>query len=315
LAGLANRTAGVSPAVARGKERPGRPRSEDGPGEAIAVLEGVLDRATAALAAAGFEEPRRRARRLVAAALGLASAEVFAHPERALSAMERDRVAATLARMTAGEPLTRILGRREFWGLEFALSPDTLDPRPETETVIEAVLARRPDRRQAHRILDLGTGSGCLLLALLSEFPNATGIGVDVAPGAAATAQGNAIKLGLADRARFLVGDWGTALAGAFDIVVANPPYIARAAIPGLPSEVREHDPHRALDGGADGLAAYRAIAAELRRQLAPGGLFAAEIGSDQAASVTALLTGAGLTVETVLPDLAGLPRCIVARS
>lgn len=279
-----------------------------------ATIGAAITHAAAALAMAGCEEPRRRVRRLVAAALGLSSAEVFAHPERLLAIAEQERIAEMLARMAAGEPLTRILGRREFWGLEFALSPDTLDPRPETETVIEAVLARRPDRKQVYRILDLGTGSGCLLLALLSEFPNATGIGVDLAAGAAATARHNAEALGLPGRARFLVGDWGAALAGPFDIVVANPPYIPSAAIPALPPEVREHDPHRALDGGADGLAAYRAIAADLRRLLAPGGVFAAEIAADQAESVTAVLTRAGLRVEAVLPDLAGLPRCVLAR-
>jgi release factor glutamine methyltransferase len=283
-------------------------------GRVGATIGAAITHAAAALAMAGCEEPRRRARRLVAAALGLSLAELFAHPERALDAAEQKKIAVMLTRARAHEPLTRILGRREFWGLEFALSPDTLDPRPETETMVEAVLARRPDRRQAHRILDLGTGSGCLLLALLSEFPNASGIGVDLAPGAAAAARHNSEALGLAGRARFVVGDWGAALAGAFDIVVANPPYIASAAIPGLPPDVREHDPHRALDGGADGLAAYRAIAAGLAGLLASGGLFAAEIGSDQAESVTALLTGAGLQVEAVLPDLAGLPRCVVAR-
>ncbi|HEX6442923.1 MAG TPA: peptide chain release factor N(5)-glutamine methyltransferase [Stellaceae bacterium] len=274
----------------------------------------AITHAAAVLAAAGLDEPRRRARWLVAAALGLPPVEVFAHPERELSAVDQDRIAAMLARMAAGEPLTRILGQRGFWGLEFALSPDTLDPRPETETVIEAVLARRPDRSRAYRVLDLGTGSGCLLLALLSEFPNSRGIGVDVAPGAAATARHNAEALGLFDRAGFFAGDWAAALAGSFDIVVANPPYIPSAAIPGLPPEVRDNDPHRALDGGGDGLAAYRAIAADLPRLLDPDGLFVGEIASDQAKSVTAVLTGAGLTVEAVVSDLAGLSRCVIAR-
>ena len=283
-------------------------------GESYITVGNAIHHAATALSATSLDEPRRRARRLVAAALGLSPVEVFAHPERRLSAAEQDRIAAMLARMATGEPLTRILGHREFWGLEFALSADTLDPRPETETVIEAVLARRPDRWQAYRILDLGTGSGCLLLALLSEFPNSRGIGVDVAPGAAAAARHNAEALGLADRARFVAGDWGAALAGSFDLVVANPPYIPSAAIPKLPPEVREHDPHRALDGGGDGLAAYRVIAADLPRLLDPGGLFAGEIGFDQAESVTAVLAGAGLQVEAVLPDLAGLPRCVLAR-
>jgi release factor glutamine methyltransferase len=278
-----------------------------------ATIGSALDTAATALAKAGFDEPRRQARRLIAAALGLSAAELFAHPERSFAAAERQQIAAMLGRMLAREPLTRILGRREFWGLEFFLSADTLDPRPETETLIEAVLTRRPDRSRAYRILDLGTGSGCLVLALLSEFPNAAGIGIDIAPGAAATARRNAAALGFGERARFVVGDWGSALARRFDIIVANPPYIASAAIPELPPEVREHDPHRALDGGTDGLAAYRTIRADLPRLLAPKGLFAAEIGSDQAETVAALLNGASLAVETVVPDLAGLPRCIIA--
>lgn len=295
-----------APQAGEGVRRDRGGRVEAATGAAIMHIAAVL-------AAAGLDEPRRRARWLVAAALGLSPLDVFAHPERSLDAAEQRRIAAMLMRMTAGEPLTRILGRREFWGLEFVLSADTLDPRPETETVIEAVLARRPHRSRAYRILDLGTGSGCLLLALLSEFPKASGIGIDLATGAAATARHNAEALGLLDRAGFFAGDWGAALTGAFDIVVANPPYIPSAAILGLPPEVREYDPHRALDGGEDGLAAYRAIAADLSHLLAPGGLFAGEIGSDQAESVTAVLIRAGLAVEVVVPDLAGLPRCVIA--
>ena len=279
-----------------------------------ATIGSVFGAAAAALAAAGFDEPRRQTRQLIATGLGVSAAEVFAHPERSLTITEHQRIAAMLDRMLAREPLTRILGRREFWGLEFSLSADTLDPRPETETVVEAVFARRPDRCRAYRILDLGTGTGCLLLALLAEFQKASGLGIDIAPGAAVTARHNAEALGLGDRARFIVGDWSAALAGRFDIVVANPPYIASGAIPGLPQEVRAYDPHRALDGGADGLSAYRLIAAELPRLLPPDGLFAAEIGANQAKAVTELLAGAGLAVEAAVPDLAGLPRCVVAQ-
>lgn len=266
------------------------------------------------LAAAGFDEPRRRARRLVAAALDLSPTEVFAHPERPVSEQEAGRVGDILRRTLAHEPLSRVLGTREFWGLEFRLTADTLDPRPETETVVEAVLARVKDRRLPYRILDLGAGSGCLMLALLSELPEATGVGVDRAAGAAIAARKNAVTLGLVERTGFVVGDWAAAIAGRFDIVVANPPYIATAAIAGLAPEVRDFDPHLALDGGADGLDGYRAIAAALPRLLAAGGLFAAELGAGQAAAVAAILEGAGLAVEGVENDLAGIARCILAR-
>jgi release factor glutamine methyltransferase len=273
----------------------------------------ALDDIATALAAAGFDEARRRARRLLAAALRLSPAEVFARPERALAKPERERIGALLCRTIAREPLSRIVGTREFWGLEFLLSADVLEPRPETETVVEFVLARLPDRDRTYRFLDLGTGSGCLLLALLSEFRAACGIGIDIAPGAAAIARDNAKRLGLAGRALVAIADWGRAVAGPFDAIVANPPYIATAAIPSLPREVRDYDPHAALDGGDDGLAAYRAIAAELPRLLPPRGLFAAEIGAGQADSVAVILRGAGLHVDGVDPDLAGIPRCIAA--
>ena len=218
-----------------------------------------------------------------------------------------------LKRMLAHEPLSRIVGRREFWGLDFLLSADTLDPRPESETLVEIVLARLPERRRPRHFLDLGTGTGCLLLALLSEYPTADGVGVDIAPGAARTARENAERLGLGARARFVVGSWTAALTGRFDAIVANPPYIERAAIPALPPEVRDYDPIRALDGGADGLEAYRAIAAALPSLLPPGGLFAVETGIGQAASVAAILRRHGLRVEGIVPDLAGIERCVVA--
>jgi release factor glutamine methyltransferase len=226
---------------------------------------------------------------------------------------EGERVAELLVRMVRHEPLSRILGVREFWGLEFKLSPDTLDPRPESETIVEAALACLPDRNRAYRILDLGTGTGCLLLALLSELPVATGIGLDAAPGAIATARENAARLGLAERADFVVGDWGEPQAGKFDLVVANPPYIATGDITALPPEVRNFDPLRALDGGADGLGAHRAIVTALPRLLAAGGFFLTEIGQGQADDVATLIAVAGLTIDKTVPDLAGIPRCIVA--
>jgi release factor glutamine methyltransferase len=280
-----------------------------------ATIGSALAGAAAALAAAGFDQPRRRARRLLAAALDRSQAELFAHPEWALAMAQEDRIAAMLGRMVAHEPLSRIVGRREFWGLEFMLSGDTLDPRPESETVVEAVLARLLDRTRAYRFLDLGTGTGCLLLALLSEFPRASGVGIDIATGAARAARHNGEMLGLGGRAHFVVGDWARAVAGGFDAVVANPPYIATSAIAGLAPEVRDHDPHRALDGGADGLLAYRAIAVDLPWLLQPGGVFAAEIGQGQADSVAAILVQNGLAIDGFAPDLAGIVRCVIAHT
>ena len=274
----------------------------------------VLDEAAAALAAAGLEEPRRLARRIMTEALGLSPAEVFAHPQRHLGEEERIRIAAIAARVIAHEPLSRIIGHREFWGLEFALSPDTLDPRPESETVVEAVLARLTDREKSYRFLDLGTGSGCLLLALLSEYPNARGFGVDVATGAALTARHNAVRLGVGERAQFVVGNWGAALGGGFDVVVANPPYIASLALTSLPPEVRAHDPRGALDGGADGLDDYRRIMPDLPRLLRAGGLVAAELGLGQAEAVAEMIGEGGLAVDGIAADLAGIARVIVAR-
>ncbi|HEX5453004.1 MAG TPA: peptide chain release factor N(5)-glutamine methyltransferase [Stellaceae bacterium] len=273
----------------------------------------IVDEATATLSAVGLDEPRRRARRLVAAVLGLPPAEIFAYPERLVGAAAAIRGAEMLARLAKHEPLSRILGHREFWGLEFRLSADTLDPRPETETVVEAALARLAGRTRPWRLLDLGTGSGCILLALLSELPQAEGIGIDIAAGAAATARTNAARLGLSGRAAFAVGDWGRPFAARFDVVIANPPYIASPEIAALPREVAAHDPRRALDGGPDGLAAHRVIAGQLPRLLRPGGFFAAEIGIGQEPAISRMLRQVGLAVEAPLPDLAGIPRCVVA--
>jgi release factor glutamine methyltransferase len=216
--------------------------------------------------------------------------------------------------MVAGEPLSRILERREFWGLEFSLSADTLDPRPETETVIEAVLRREPDRSAPRRLLDLGTGTGCLLLALLAEFPAASGVGIDIAEGAVRTAARNAVNLGLADRARFVIGDWAAAVSGKFDAILANPPYIASEALALLPREVACHDPWGALDGGEDGLRSHRAIAEAASRLLSPRGIFVTEIGMGQGNAVGAIMKENSLTVEGIEKDLAGIARCVIAR-
>ena len=279
------------------------------------TLGSLLGEAACKLSQAGFAEPRRAARRLVASSLDLTPAEVLGHSEQALDEQQTGRVRLALQRMAEREPLSRFLGRREFWGLEFALSADTLDPRPETETVVEAVLRRVLNRDAPLRFLDLGTGTGCILLALLSEFPAATGFGVDIALGAVMTALGNAATLGLGERAHFLVGDWGTAISGRFDVIASNPPYIGGAALADLPPEVALYDPRLALDGGADGLDAYRSLVFELLRLLRPGGVFTCEVGSGQAPAVAAILRARGLAVDGCERDLAGIARCVVARA
>jgi release factor glutamine methyltransferase len=265
----------------------------------------ALAEITARLAAAGIEEPRREARLLLAASLGTNAAGLIARDE-----VDPASYAEALARRVAREPLAYITGRREFWGLEFFTSPATLIPRPDTETLIEAVLESGLKPRN---VLDLGTGTGCLLLATLHEFSGAFGVGVDINPDAAALAARNARALGLAGRAAFLAGSWATALDQRFDLVLSNPPYIEGAEISGLMPEVQKYEPMAALDGGADGLDAYRAIIAALPSILAPDGLAVLELGAGQAISVAALAAEAGFSCS-VRPDLAGIDRAALLR-
>jgi len=281
----------------------------------VTTLRQLLAEGEARLAAAGLETPRLDVRLLAGAALGLSRNELLLEGGRGVGDADASRFQALLERRLAREPVSRILGRRGFWNLEFALTPDTLDPRPDTETLVEAVLERLPDRTAPLRLLDLGTGSGCILLALLSELPNARGIGIDLSRGAAAAARGNACSNGLAGRAAFLAGDWASAVrGGGFDIVVSNPPYIPDGDVSGLQPEVALFDPHRALAGGADGLDPYRHLAPELVRLLVPGGLAAVEHGAGQGGDVAALFRGAGLEQPLVIADLSGHDRVVVAR-
>ena len=219
-------------------------------------------------------------------------------------------IRALARRRTTGEPIARILGEKEFYGLSFALSPETLVPRPDTETLVDAVLAT-VGRDAQPAILDLGTGSGAILLALLTELPNAIGVGVDLSSEAMATAARNAERLGIARRAQFRQGDWAAGIERRFDIVVSNPPYIASAEIAALPVEVREHDPYVALDGGVDGLAAYRAIVPDLGRLMAPAAKAFLEIGAGQSAAVRQLAEAAGFSCS-FSRDLAGMERVAV---
>ena len=267
------------------------------------------------LAAAAIAESRREARLLVALALGVEPGVVLGYPERPLDGAAQARLAALTARRATREPYSRLAGRRQFWSLDLAISPDTLDPRPDSETLVEAALASLPDRAARLRILDFGTGSGCLLLALLSELPNAIGIGIDILPGAATTARRNAAALGLADRALFVVGDWGETISSRVDVIVANPPYIPRADIAGLEPEVACYEPRLALDGGADGLAAYRELAPATRRLLRAGGIGVFEVGAGQHEAVAQLLGDSGLALQSVKYDLSGVARCVLVAS
>ncbi|MFV3076750.1 peptide chain release factor N(5)-glutamine methyltransferase [Niveispirillum fermenti] len=223
---------------------------------------------------------------------------------------------ALVDRRASREPVQRILGDWEFWGLTLALGPETLIPRPDTETLVGGVLRARPDRRRPWRILDLGTGTGAILLALLSEYPAAFGVGLDLSPGAAAVARANAASLGLGGRAAFLAGSWTQALSAAvpFDMILSNPPYIPDGEIDGLAPEVARFEPRRALAGGADGLDPYRHLAGVLPPLLAPGGLIGFEHGADQGAAVSDLLRAAGFTDVSTLRDLGGRDRVALAQ-
>jgi release factor glutamine methyltransferase len=268
------------------------------------------------LAPAGIAEPRREARLLLAAATGLSQAQLVAEPERPLDAAEAGRLAELARRRESREPLSRILGRREFWSLSFALGPETLDPRPDSETLIEAALdwLRGTQRAQGPmlKVLDLGTGTGCLLLALLSELPRAEGLGIDAQPGAVAVARDNARTLGLDARARFRAGDWGQGIGEQFDVIFCNPPYVPAEEIARLEPEVARFDPWLALCGGADGLDSYRALALQLPLLLAEEGRAFIELGFGQAAAATRLFETGALEAVDCRSDLAGIPRCLV---
>jgi release factor glutamine methyltransferase len=264
------------------------------------------------LAEAGIDEGAADARLLLCAAEGVGSLDLIRAPELRLSEAALARLAPMAERRAAGESVSRILSRREFWGLPLAISPDVLDPRADTETLVEAVVKEFAQARQAPlRILDLGAGSGAILCALLKEFCSATGVAIDLSAPAAAQARDNLAACGLAGRANVIVGCWGQAISGRFDIVVSNPPYIASHEIGGLAREVRDHDPILALDGGPDGLDAYRALGAQLASMLNADGRFFLEFGAGQADSVSAILAGHGLTERARYADLAGRSRVV----
>lgn len=274
----------------------------------------LLSQSVERLRMAKLDRPELDARVLLKYALKLNDAELIGGADMIVSPDCASILENSITRRVRGEPVARIVGHKEFWGLSFQLGLDTLVPRPETETLIEAALAAF-GRGAPGRVLDLGTGTGCLLLGLLSEYPEASGIGLDLAPKAVDVAAANAQRLGFAGRAAFRVSDWDQKVDGRFDLILSNPPYIQRQDIEKLAPEVRLHDPILALDGGADGLAAYRKLAEAGTRRLAPEGLLIAELGAGQEAEVAAIMAGAGLTVDgPARPDLAGIPRALVVR-
>lgn len=265
------------------------------------------------LAAANIENPETDIRLLVQHALQIYHAKFVSSLNRVLTDAEVKTLDGMIARRAAREPVSRIIGTRGFWKSEFKLSPQTLDPRPDSETLIEAAL-KYSDAPPA-TILDLGTGTGCLLLSLLQEYPKATGLGIDISEEAAATARENAVALNLADRASFLATDWNDWQASApFDLVISNPPYIAPDEMAGLEPEVTKYDPVTALVGGDDGLECYRSIAALLPRALKRGGLVVLEIGHLQAEAVKSILALSDIAVIQTLTDLGGSDRAVVAR-
>jgi release factor glutamine methyltransferase len=265
---------------------------------------------------AGIEAADVDGRLLVGHALHLDRARLIAQSDRILEAREINVISALAARRLKREPVSRILGQKEFWSIALAITPDVLVPRPETETVVEGALdfvVRGGLRMEKLRILDIGTGSGALLLALLRELPNATGIGTDISTGALKVARENAARCGVEGRCTLVVCDIASVVEGPFDLLVSNPPYIAHNEITSLAPEVKNYDPTVALDGGDDGLAAYRAIAADAKRLLAPGARMFVELGAGQEAAVRDLFTNVGLIAGIARTDLAGIPRVLGA--
>ncbi|TAL02012.1 MAG: peptide chain release factor N(5)-glutamine methyltransferase [Rhodospirillaceae bacterium] len=277
----------------------------------------VVAELTAVFAEAGIDSPRVDARVLVAHVLGVEPASLFARGNDPFPAAYLPALTAIRARRLAREPVARIRGYREFFGHEYIIGPATLEPRADSETLVEAALNLRSEFRLERpvRVLDLGTGSGCLLLSILAAWPDAHGVGVDLAPAAIEVANANAARLGLSDRTTFLVSNWCAVLSEKFDLIVSNPPYIAGPDMDGLEPEVLRFDPLLALNGGNDGLDAYRAIVPELAKYMEPGGAALLEVGHNQAATVAALCAAHGLAHKAFHNDLAGIPRVVQVAS
>lgn len=289
----------------------GAAASEAGP--QLQSAESALRTATARLTAAGVASARRDARLLLAAIVPGGASALLRDPQRILPLEEAARFESALARREKREPVSRIHGEREFWSLCFKVTPDTLDPRPDSETLIEGILEWAEDRTAPLRILDLGTGTGCLLLALLSELPNAVGCGVDSSDPALTVARENAESLGLSSRAEFQQGNWTAGLTSGWDVILSNPPYVADSEIGRLEPEVACYDPVTALAAGPDGLDDYRILIPGAARLLSPGGLMGLEVGRGQSEAVEAMMLAEKLVTSWRRCDLSGVERCCFA--
>jgi len=267
----------------------------------------IIDKAEHQLATITHNS-RRETRLLAAHVLHTTYEDIYFNEGRLLNDEEESLLITLLKRRLNHEPLSKILEFREFWSLPFRVTKDTLDPRPDSETLIEAVLTHYPSKEAPLRILDLGTGTGCLLLSLLHEYPQAWGVGVDVSEAASTIAQENAVRLGLERRAKFIVGQWSSALSGCFDIIVSNPPYIS--CLDPLPLEVAIYDPALALYAGEDGLASYRSLAEQIPRLVSPKAKIFLELGKEQFDGVRSLFSQ--YSFLQIKKDLAGHDRCLV---
>ncbi len=277
-----------------------------------ASLGDLLRHMSSRFTAVGIDTARLDARLLAAHVLGVNPAWVASHLDMVPTGPQAACLEQLALRRENREPVSHLLGWRGFWTLDLRVTRDTLDPRPDTETLVQAVLDRVPDRLAPLSIVDFGTGTGAILLALLSELPNARGLGVDKSPAALAVAADNALSCGMDERVRFEEGDWGMGIAGPFDVVVSNPPYIPDGDIDGLEPEVSRYEPRLALAGGADGLDCYRALLPHLARLVTPHGIVGVEVGQGQDVQVAALFDLYGLKKSRSVPDLAGISRCVI---
>lgn len=289
------------------------PSAGSSPGSRVATAENLAREGADLLKRSGIETPEREARLLLEGIVGISGLDLLKEPGRPITIQERDLYLAAVMRRTEREPVSRILGWRSFYGREFLVTPATLDPRPDTETLVEFVLEaadRMGGRERPYRIVDIGTGTGCILLTLLAELPNAQGLGTDISAAALEVAQANARRLGVSGRVAFLQGRSLERIAGPFDVLVSNPPYIPTRDIDGLEPDVRQFDPLCALDGGSDGCDVFRSLADKLT-SVVPGGLAAFEVGAGQAGAVAEIINPGQRLREERRWDLGGHERVV----